>query len=51
MLIGQYSYLLAMSPIAEHMPCLAALFDACNALAPASCTLHSPLAATPSSRS
>jgi hypothetical protein len=45
------SYLLAMPYVAEQMPHLAALLAAYSTLALASCTLHSPLAATPSSRS
>jgi hypothetical protein len=40
-----------MPPIAEQMLCLATLLATCSALAPASCTLHSPLATAPSSRS
>jgi hypothetical protein len=38
-----------MAPIAEQMPHLAAVLAACSTLAPTSCTLHSPLAAAPSS--
>jgi hypothetical protein len=40
-----------MLPIANEMPRLTTLLTAYSTLAPASCTIHSPLAAAPSPRS
>jgi hypothetical protein len=51
MLIIPESYLLATPPIVEHLLHLPTLLTACSAFAPVNCTLHSPLAAAPSSRS